>query len=86
MPRSSAVCLELIGDTLAVGLLVVENVDALPAFLLHQFGARLALLVVGHDHAGVVALTRRVVLLWFVWLTARLGQADVGVGGAELAL
>src|ERR687897_1717878 len=59
--------LDLIGEPLTVGLLVVEDVNGLHAFLFHQEGARLALLVVGHDHAGVVALARRVVLLRLVW-------------------
>src|ERR671912_1692959 len=69
--------LHLIGEALSVGLLVVEDINGLDAFLLHQEGASLALLVVGHDHAGVVALTRRVVLLRLVGLTTGLGQADV---------
>src|ERR671917_2875175 len=42
--------LELVGEALAVGLLVVEDVDGLDALFLHQRGAGLALLVVGHDH------------------------------------
>src|SRR5829696_81314 len=77
--------LELVGEALAVGLLVVEDVDGLEALVQHQRDAGLALLVVGHDHAGVVALARRVVLLRLVRLTARLGQADVGVRGADHA-
>src|SRR5215204_1012470 len=77
--------LDLVGEPLAVGLFVVEYVDGLHAFLFHQEGARLALLVVGHDHTGVVALARRVVLLRLVRLTTGLGQADVGVRRADHA-
>src|SRR4028118_642395 len=75
--------LELVGEALAVGLLVVEDVDGLHALLHHERGAGLALLVVGHDHAGVVALAGRVVLVRLVGLAAGLCQADVGVGRAD---
>src|SRR5918992_1295883 len=77
--------LELVGEALAVGLLVVEHVDGLYPPLFEQGRARRALLVVGHDHAGVVALARRVVLLGLIGLSALFGQTDVGVGRADHA-
>src|ERR687893_3323065 len=75
--------LELVGEALAVGLLVVEDVDGLHVLLNQKGGAGLALLVVGHDHAGVVALAGRVVLVWLVGLAAGLREADVRVGRAD---
>src|SRR5215213_5876755 len=77
--------LELVGEALAVSLLVVEDVDRLESLIQHQRDAGLALLVVGHDHAGVVELARRVVLLGLGRVGAGLRQADVGVRRADHA-
>jgi hypothetical protein len=52
MPCSSAAFWKLVGEALAVGLLVVEDVDGLHLLFYQQGGPRLALLVVGHDHAA----------------------------------
>ena len=49
-------------DAEAVGLLVVEDVDALHALLLHELGLERALVVVRGGDARVVARTARVVL------------------------
>src|SRR5919108_2601531 len=72
-------------DAEAVGLLVVEDEDALVAELLREHRVRRALVVVGRDDPDVVPLAVRVVL---VRLTGRRAGAavrepDVGVGGAH---
>src|SRR5918998_4574857 len=79
------ILLDLIREPLAVSLLVVEDVDRFDSLLIHQLGGSSALLVVGHDHASVIALARRVVLLRLGRIGAGLGEADVGVGGADHA-
>ena len=61
MPRLSAAFCRFSGE--AVGLLVVQDVDAGHALVLHVLRNRRALVRVVGDHADVVALARRVVLV-----------------------
>ncbi len=72
-------------DAEAVGLLVVEDVDARDALLLGELGHGRALVGVMCDHAGVVAAAGRVVLVRLGRVAARpaLGEADVRVRGRD---
>ena len=72
-------------DAEAVGLLVVQDVDARDALLLGELGHGRALVRVMRDDAGVVAAARGVVLvrLGRVATGPALGEADVRVRGRD---
>ena len=77
--------LGVVGDALPVDLLVVQDVDALDALILHVGDLRRALDGVGGHDAAVGALTGRVVLLGLALVGAlAAGQADVGVRRGDL--
>ena len=67
----------------AVGLAVVQDVDALDALLLQERRVGGALEVVRHRDTRVVALARREVLVRLTRHAARLREADVRVGRAD---
>ena len=83
MPSALQAFDEVVRDAGAVGLAVVQDVDALDALLLQERRVGRALEVVRHRDACVVALARREVLAGLARHPCRLGEPHVRVGRAD---